>query len=482
MTRAFCVLLTSAVVLMLVATAVGAEGTTPVLLGFDGRPDAAVVTAAGGEVAHVYRLVPAIAATVPEAALEQLRQAPGVRYVEPDSRAAAVQELLPWGVARMDSELLHATGNLGQGARVAIIDTGIDYEHRDLKDNYRGGYDFANNDAEPTDDHGHGSHCAGIVAAALNGYGIVGVAPKAELYAIKVLSKDGNGYYSDIIAGIEWAVENRVHVASMSFGSHEDSTTLREACDAAYARGLLLVAASGNDGEAVMVPARYDSVIAVGAVNEMNTVPPWSNWGREIELCAAGTNIVAPYGKGNRYASLWGTSMACPHVSGVAALVVASLPGDADLNGDGRWQVGELRRRLQDTAQDLGPAGKDDRYGYGVVDAFAAGLTTSRFVKLEKMSAPVEIPVGAPLQVSLALESRLAEPQTVKITLLDTTYGETILEDVAVLQPGQKAVLAYPLPTDAVAPGMHILSAVVTSDRDPAQLPVGCKAVRVTVR
>ncbi len=459
-----------------------ADASRAVLIGFENAPEPAAVTAVGGEVTHVYRLVPAVAATVPEAALDELRGRAGVRYVEPDSRAAAVQELLPWGVDRMDSELLHATGNLGQGIRVAIVDTGIDYEHRDLKDNYRGGYDFANDDDDPMDDHGHGSHCAGIVAAAVNGTGIVGVAPRADLYGVKVLSEDGNGYYSDIIAGIEWAVEHGAHIASMSFGSHEDSTTLREACGAAYARGLLLVAASGNDGRAVMVPARYDSVIAVGAVDENDSVPPWSNWGAEIELCAAGTNIVSPYGKGNRYAALWGTSMACPHVSGVAALVVASAPGEADLNGDRRWQVDEVRKRLQTTAQDLGPTGKDPHFGYGVVDAFAAGLTTSRFVKLEKMSAPREVPAGMPLEVSLSVESRLPEPQTVKVTLVDATYGETILEDFALLHPGQKAVLAYPLPTGDVAPGDHILSALLTSDRDPAQMPVASKAVRVTVR
>ena len=124
-----------------------------------------------------------------------------VALSDPDAELSA-----SWGVMKIGADTVQATGNQGEGIKVAVIDTGINYLHEDLQANYKGGYDFVNKDADPFDDNGHGTHCAGIIAAADNNIAVVGVAPKASLYALKVLNSAGSGYTSDIIAAIQWAL------------------------------------------------------------------------------------------------------------------------------------------------------------------------------------------------------------------------------------------------------------------------------------
>jgi subtilisin family serine protease len=257
------------------------------------------------------------------------------------------------------------TQNKGSGVNVAIIDTGIDYTHSDLDANFGTllGYDFVNDDSEPMDDNGHGTHCAGIVAAEDNGEGVVGVAPGAHLYAVKVLDSGGSGYGSDVIAGIQWSVTNNMDVISMSLGSDFGSISLKTACDNAYySSGVLLVAAAGNDGnppgkgDNVDYPAGYDSVIAVAATDRSDNRASFSSTGSAVELAAPGVSIYSTWRNGG-YATKSGTSMACPHVAGTAALV-----------------IGDVRQRLRDTADDLGPTGFDTKYGYGLVDADGAAL------------------------------------------------------------------------------------------------------------
>lgn len=166
-----------------------------VLIAFRDLPDAALVRRAGGNVRYAYQIVPAIAATLPQVAVDRLRSHPAVALIEPDAQMWAIDAELDqtWGVDRIDAEIVHAGGNTGSGIRVAIIDTGIDYLHPELDDNYAGGSDFVNGDADPMDDHGHGTHVAGTVAAEDNGIGVVGTAPGAQLYALKVLGYDGSG-------------------------------------------------------------------------------------------------------------------------------------------------------------------------------------------------------------------------------------------------------------------------------------------------
>jgi hypothetical protein len=341
---------------------------------------AAVVRNAGGQVHASFSLIPVISARLPEAAIANLQKRPEIAYVEEDVKMSIVQtssQTMAWGVHRIDAEKVWPT-NTGAGQDVAILDTGIDFDHPDLQANVRGGIYFAGwiidelfgkdgstNPADWNDGHGHGTHCAGIVAAINNEIGAVGVAPGANLWGVKVLGDDGSGYTSDIIQGIQWCTTHGIEVASMSFGGG-GTASLQSACQAAYDAGVLLVAAAGNDyGGPVTYPAAYSSVLAVSAVGQNPDgsiyLAGFSNVGPQIELAAPGVNIYSTFKDGG-YQTWSGTSMACPHVAGTAALVWAT----------GLSSPSAVRAQMCNTAEDLGTAGWDASYGYGLVDAEAA--------------------------------------------------------------------------------------------------------------
>jgi subtilisin family serine protease len=354
------------------------------IIGFKGSPDTSLVRTHSWKINREYRTISAIACSLPKQAFSALKNSPLIAYVEEDYQVYALDPELDnsWGVKRIGAGAVHDQANTGAGVKVAIIDTGIDYNHPELQANYKSGYDFVNKDSDPIDDNGHGTHCAGIVAAMENGAGVVGVAPAASLFAVKVLDSKGSGYVSDVAAGIDWSITNGMQVISMSLGSSSDSTLLHQACDRAYAAGIVIVAAAGNSGQSrwgstVIYPAKYSSVIAVGATDSNDVRASWSSTGPELELAAPGVYIYSTY-LGSAYATMSGTSMACPHVTGTAALVLnsneANWKSKGYTNGDGAWSNIEVRTVLDNTADDLGAAGKDNLYGYGLVDADEAAL------------------------------------------------------------------------------------------------------------
>ncbi|MBA3071949.1 MAG: S8 family serine peptidase [Nitrospirae bacterium] len=351
-----------------------------VFVGFRERPgksEDAIVVRAGGKVKYKYTLVPAIAATVPESAIEGLLRSPQVSYIELDDMVYAIDAELDnsWGVKRIGAGSVHDGGNKGQDVKVAIIDSGIDYTHPDLSANYAGGYDFVNKDNYPFDDNGHGTHVAGIAAAVDNNAGVVGVAPEAWLYALKVLGANGSGRYSDVVAALQWAVDNGMEITNNSYGSSTNpGITVEQAFDNAYNAGLLHVAAAGNSGnikgtgDNVIYPARYASVIAIAATDNTDKRASFSSTGTAVELAAPGVSINSTV-PGGGYASWNGTSMASPHVAGTAALVVASGVTDSNNNG---FINDEVRQILNATADDLGITGRDTWYGFGLVNALSA--------------------------------------------------------------------------------------------------------------
>jgi subtilisin len=331
-----------------------------------GRSKERLVEGFGGIVKHRYRAVHAISATVPKKKLNKIESAEGVISVEEDVRVWAAAQSLPWGVDRIDADIVHAS-NKGAGIKVAVLDMGIDVDHPDL--DVAGGRHFYGegiyDDGDYDDDGGHGTHVAGIVAALDNSIGVVGAAPEAALYAVKVLPGNGFGYVSDLIRGIEWAVANNMDIINMSIWSSGPSTALEAALEVADEAGIVIVGAAGNFSGIVTYPARYDTVIAVSATDSSDSMYTSSGTGAAIELAAPGVAIRSTC-LGGTYCDYSGTSMAAPHVAGAAALVMAS--GLTDLNGNGRIND-EVRVRLQQTAEDLGAPGRDASYGFGLVNA-----------------------------------------------------------------------------------------------------------------
>lgn len=339
-----------------------------VIIGFSAKPEVDLVKQHGGEVSYVYTIITAVYASLPQHAIEPLRKNPRIAYIHENGKVEALGQTIPWGIDRIKAPQAWAESN-GTGVKIAILDTGVG-PHEDLT--VYGGYDFVNSDNYPNDDNGHGTHVAGTAAALFNDLGVVGAAPEGHLYAVKVLDSKGSGTLDWVIKGIEWSVNNGTQIISMSLGTSTDYQALHDAVDAAYGKGLLLVAAAGNSGNTagrgdnVGYPAKYDSVIAVAATDQNDVRASWSSTGPSVELAAPGVNIYSTW-IGNSYATKSGTSMACPHVTGTAALVWAKGPTLTN---------SEVRKILQDTATDLGTAGKDNQYGYGLVNAHAAVLAT----------------------------------------------------------------------------------------------------------
>ena len=357
-----------------------ASSRVDVLIGFTSTPgpnEQALVRGHGGSIKHSFRLVPAIAANISEAAIAGLLRNPHVTGIDLDGTVYAIDAELDntWGVKRIGAGTVHLDGNKGTGVKVAIIDSGIDYTHPDLDANFAGGHDFVNGDTDPMDDNGHGTHVAGTVAAKDDNVGVVGVAPEVRLYALKVLSSSGSGSWSNVIAALEWTVNNGVHIANLSLGSSVDpGDIVASAFENTETAGVVVVAAAGNSGnrsgrgEKIGYPAVYESVIAVGATDKNDKRASFSSTGSELELMAPGVTINSTK-LGGGYVEFNGTSMASPHVAGSAALVIAA--GITDTNGNGRIND-EVRQVMNNTAEDLGDTGRDSKYGYGLVSVVAA--------------------------------------------------------------------------------------------------------------
>lgn len=266
---------------------------------------------------------------------------------------------------------------------VAVVDTGVRFDHPDLAGIfYSTGYDFIDEDSDPTDLNGHGTHVAGTIAALTNNaLGVSGVCwggYGVKILPIKVLDNDGLGNDWSVCKGIVYAVEHGAKVVNLSLAGESSSSLLEDTVSYAYNNNVVLVCAAGNDNSSVSYPAAYDETIAVGAVRWDWQRAPYSNYGPEIDVVAPGGDmnvdqnddgfddgVFSTYwtsSEGNTYAFLQGTSMAAPHVTGVVALMMSY-----GLSG-----VEEIRSALCNTALDLGPEGRDDEYGYGLIDAYQA--------------------------------------------------------------------------------------------------------------
>ena len=295
-------------------------------------------------------------------------EADGVMYALPMVREEAPEILaqtIPTGISQVKAPEAWPSSQ-GEGIKVFICDTGIDSDHPDLVANLRPGKSFVTSESSTEDFNGHGTHVAGTVAGAMNDRGVVGVAPYAYLYPVKVLNSAGSGQWSWLIAALDWITEKKgARIANMSLGGDGAPQALADMCEAAYNDGVLLVAAAGNDGaqNTVDFPAKYEHVVAVSAVDASETLAPFSSWGPEVELCAPGSGVLSTT-RGGGYGRKSGTSMACPHVSGVAALAWGSHRGAN--NKQVRWLLNAFAEKVGD--QD------PQKYGKGRVDANTAAF------------------------------------------------------------------------------------------------------------
>lgn len=287
----------------------------------------------------------------------------------------ALAQPIPWNIKMVNAPQAWARGYRGSGVKVAVLDTGI-AAHGDLV--ISGGASFVPGVSSYHDGHGHGTHCAGVIGARQNSIGVVGVAPLASLYAVKVLSDQGRGNTTWILAGMAWAKQWGMHVVSMSLGSEScQSVAYTNAIAQLNAAGITVVCAAGNSGRpgnafrCVGSPANSRGAVAVAAVDSNKQRADFSSFGttccppgaNPVSLSAPGVNIKSTVPGG--YSSMNGTSMACPHVAGAAALVKQRFPGISPA---------QIKTKLMQTATDLGPAGADHYYGAGLLNCEKAVL------------------------------------------------------------------------------------------------------------
>jgi len=334
--------------------------------------------------------------------LQILRPGLAVEYAEPSFVAhglgAPDDARWPeqWNLTLIGAEAAWGITTGSADVTIAFLDTGITLDHPDLEarlwvnegeipDN--GVDDDGNGQADDvhgwhfytavqagqivrrennnvTDDNGHGTHVAGIAAAeSNNGIGIAGLSWEARIMPVKVLDEYAEGWYADIIAGILYAADNGADIINMSLGGEDDSQAFRDAVTYAHDRGAVLVAAAGNDGGAVLYPAAYGEVLAVGAVDQNDRRADFSNHGPELDVVAPGVDVLSTWPWRGGYFRSSGTSMAAAHVSGVAALMLSAGSNPSDI---------EISEAVRATAVDPGEAGKDEYYGCGRIDAYAA--------------------------------------------------------------------------------------------------------------
>lgn len=385
----------------------------------DGFPDAFA-----GALGSVFRWIPGeihyrmedfsmMVADLTAAEAAMLARHPEVAYIEqdyvyqlhrPEVRVSSQDGVTPteeyqYGLGMLGvTEELHQAGFTGAGVKVSVIDTGITSSHGDL--HVTSGWNYFINSPYYGDVRGHGTHVGGIIGAERNGFGVVGVAPEAELNALLVCDIYGRCYGSSIILSVLWSMNRDVDIINMSLGGPTRSTAMEEAMQAAYNQGILLVASAGNEGrgsDSVGYPAKFDSVVAVTAVDEAGDVAAFSSRGPDVELAAPGVDVVSTYAElpffDPIYLSLSGTSMASPHVAGLAALLIEANLGISNI---------QLREKLKTMALDLGAAGRDDEYGWGIPRFARTGDQTREHSPDASTGGPYRGVVGETLRFSAA--------------------------------------------------------------------------------
>ena len=434
-----------------------------------------------------------------QAALAILRSTQGVRFAELDYMAHAIG-LTPddpyfpnqWYLEKIGAPDAWDIQIGSQDVIIALLDSGVQTDHPDLQgqlwtnpdeipgngidDDANGkiddlhGWHFYHTwylgdpvpleDENITDDFGHGTHVAGIAAAAgNNAIGIAGLAWGTRLMPVKVLDQYGSGLHSEIAAGIMYAADNGARAINLSLGGTDESQTLREAIDYARTKGILVTAAAGNDGGPVLFPANYPPVLAVAATDANDLHPSYSNFGPQIDLAAPGSQIYSTWYRTN-YFTRSGTSMAAPQVAAAAALLWSQQPG---------LSLAQIESLLLENTDDLGLPGKDDLFGYGRLNAHRSlvRLTDQPDLWLE-LQAPLIADEGQILDLTMRYGNRgngIAPGVTITASLPAELQGLGATTWLIGDLPGNSKTFTQTLKALALQPGIHLTTgAKITTD------------------
>ncbi len=348
-----------------------------------GRRDVTVARTIGSD---TYQLKVAAGADV-QALVAQLSANPDVQYAEPvyimhatGGRQASRVSGDPlvgrqWALSKIQAPDAWELSVGAEGLIVASVDTGVNPNHPDLAGRVLPGYNFVSNTADAMDDNSHGTFGAGIIAApGDNGVGVAGMCWRCQILPVKVLDNEGGGYSPGIALGIRWAADHGARIINLSLGGPGPSQLIHESIQYAVSKGILVIAAAGNEADEdnpVEYPAAFDEVFSVGATDENNSRTFFSNYGPYLDLTAPGLHITSTGGEGDLYgyASESGTSFSAPYVSGAAALIWSINPQLSDR---------DVMRLLAQSADDLGKPGPDDEYGFGRLNAGKAALAAKQ--------------------------------------------------------------------------------------------------------
>lgn len=383
-----------------------------VLLGFDSSTSDAeertVIAELNGEILH--RLDPIrvakVALPLPTSAAPRslgtqgkaqylhgiAQQYPSIRFAELDGEVRGAE--MPNDPDLRDSQKMYtpeileleAAWEITTGSPdviIAVLDTGIAKEHPEFEGKLLPGYDFFNDDEDPSDDHGHGTHVSGIAAAAVNnGEGLAGICGRCTILPVKVLNENNAGVWSDVADGIIYAAHQGAQVISLSLGSFSGSQSVRAAVEYATDAGAIIVAAAGNSSsDAPFYPAAYEGVIAVAATDAQDERWSLSNYGGYIDVSAPGSSVYSTFydleNAYGGYAFMSGTSMAAPHVSGLIGLLLSQDPTRTPE---------AVKNLLFESATDLGAASWDEYYGYGRMNPVAALTASSEDPRTARIS------------------------------------------------------------------------------------------------
>jgi serine protease len=448
----------------------------------DSGRGAQIMAIPNAQIHHQFAELNMVALSLPASQMEALRNDPSVLMVQPDAPRYLTDEIIPYGVENVEGRALWDANHDGvvdtgapdgSGRLVCIIDSGVNAAHEDLAGvDFVGGYPASN---WFTDGCGHGTHVAGTITAMSNGTGVVGVSPGAvSLYIVKAFSDNcGWAYLSDLISATFKCRDAGANIINMSFGGDLGGGIEEAVFNMLYNNyGILSIAAAGNTGStAPFYPASYASVVSVAAVDQSNVVADFSQKNEQVELAAPGVMILSTYKNGG-YSYMSGTSMAAPHVTAAAALV---------WSGDPSLTNAEIRQALQDTALDLGDAGRDTSFGYGLIRSKAAyeSLTSS------DDGSPTAVTVARFEAASQGDAIHLAWETATEIDVLgfqvyraESQAGKQVLVNEALLpsqSPGNPAGATYSLVDDTVVAGTtyyYWLEAVGIQGGDTWQGPI----------